>query len=95
MVANIQQWEWTKESFKSISKRIRRQPKNNAVEEYWPSNATSLADFEADIKKILSQAKPEPIVDSAPYDRDLTTEEIEKLERNTIGNFIVKRKLLW
>jgi hypothetical protein len=65
--------------------------KNNAVEGYWPLNASSLAVFEADIKTILSQPKPEPIaVDSTPYDRDLTTEEIEKLERNTTGDSIVK-----
>lgn len=65
--------------------------KDNAVEGYWPPNATSLADFEADIKNILSQPKPEPrTVDSAPYDRDLTAEEIKELERNTTRDFIVK-----
>jgi hypothetical protein len=56
-----------------------------------PLNATTLADFEADIKNVLSQPKPEPIaVDSALYDRDLTTEEVMELEINTTGDFIVK-----
>ena len=35
----------------------------------------------------FSQPKPEPVaVDSAPYDRDLTTEEVRELERNTTGD---------
>jgi hypothetical protein len=65
--------------------------KITATEEYWPLNATSLAYFETDIKNLLTQPKPEPIaVESAPYDRDLTTEEVKELERNTIGDFVVK-----
>lgn len=65
--------------------------KITATEEYWPLNATSLAYFETDIKNLLTQSKPEPIaVESAPYDRDLTTEEVKELERNTIGDFVVK-----
>jgi hypothetical protein len=65
--------------------------KIRATEEYWPLNATSLAYFETDIKNLLTQPKPEPIaVESAPYDRDLTTEEVKELERNTIGDFVVK-----
>jgi hypothetical protein len=55
--------------------------KITATEEYWPLNATSLAYFETDIKNLLTQPKPEPIaVESAPYDRDLTTEEVKELE---------------
>jgi hypothetical protein len=58
---------------------------------YWPSNATSLADFEDNIEDILSKPKPEKShKDLAPGDRDLTTEEVKALEGNTTGNFIVK-----
>ena len=36
-------------------------------------NATSLADFEADIENVTLATKPEPIAaGSAPYDRNLT-----------------------
>jgi hypothetical protein len=71
--------------------------KVTATEEYWPLNATSLADFEADIKNVLNQPKPEPIAEeSAPYGRDLTTEEVKELEntseleRNTTGDYEIK-----
>ena len=51
--------------------------------ENWPSNSTSLGDFEGNIKDILSKPKPEKSHENlAPGDRDLTTEEIETLERN-------------
>lgn len=47
-------------------------------------NATSIADFEGEIKNILVEPRPEKISeDVAPEDRDLTTEEIEALERNS------------
>lgn len=59
--------------------------------EYWPSNATTIADFEDNIKDILSKPKPEQITeDAAPGDSDLTTEEVKVLERNTTGDFVVK-----
>jgi hypothetical protein len=55
--------------------------------EYWPVNATSIADFEGEIKNILAEPRPEKISeDVAPEDRDLTTEEIEALERNSTGD---------
>jgi hypothetical protein len=65
---------------------------------YWPLNATSIADFEIDIKNILTEPKPKEItVEVAPgdrdlADRDLTLEEIKELEteRNTTGDYVVK-----
>lgn len=61
--------------------------------EYWPSNLTSIADFEANINDILSKPKPKKITeDAAPGDRDLTLEEAKEFfaERNTTGDFVVK-----
>lgn len=50
-----------------------------------------MEDFETDIKNLLAQPKPEQIIeDLAPGDRDLTTEEVKALERNTTGDFVVK-----
>jgi hypothetical protein len=81
----MEQGKYQVESNGSVEGKI------TATEEYWPLNATSLAYFETDIKNLLTQPKPEPIaVESAPYDRDLTTEEVKELERNTIGDFVVK-----
>lgn len=55
--------------------------------EYWPVNATSIANFEDEVKNILAEPRPEKISeDVAPEDRDLTTEEIEALERNSTGD---------
>jgi hypothetical protein len=60
--------------------------KQLASGEYWPVNATSIANFEGEIKNILAEPRPEKISeDVAPEDRDLTTEEIEALERNSTG----------
>jgi hypothetical protein len=81
----MEQGKYQVESNGSVEGKI------TATEEYWPLNATSLAYFETDMKNLLTQPKPEPIaVESAPYDRDLTTEEVKELERNTIGDFVVK-----
>ena len=61
--------------------------KQMASGEYWPVNATSIENFEGEIKNILAEPRPEKISeDVAPEDRDLTTEEIEALERNSTGD---------
>ena len=49
------------------------------------SNKTDVE--ESEFRENYSQPKPEPIAPGwAPYDRDLTTEEVEELERNTTGD---------
>jgi hypothetical protein len=58
---------------------------------YWPLNQTSVSEFSTDIEKILSEPKPEPVSENlAPYDRDLTSEEVKELERNNTGDYIAK-----
>ena len=47
----------------------------------------SIENFEGEIKNILAEPRPEKISeDVAPEDRDLTTEEIETMERNSTGD---------
>ena len=56
LAENIQQWEWNKESSRVHSNGL-VEAKITAVEEYWPLNATSLIDFEADIKNVILSTK--------------------------------------